>query len=138
MKRFMICLMALTILVSLAACAGTKSQDKLEQEMKEAYMRQFVEEDDYSIENLSIAHYGEYDGCQVVFVNGYFMYLQALSGETVAGYNFRYSSSQKLLAYKDGTYQYLQEAYDDGWLSDEAIGELHAAYKQANSFLYDE
>lgn len=93
----------------------------IQQGMKQAFLRQYVNDDRWTTEDLSIISYGEYDGAHVGFINGIFMYTQALTSETVAGVTFRYNTGQKLLVYFEGELIGLQQAYDRGALTVEAL-----------------
>lgn len=93
----------------------------IQQGMKQAFLRQYVNDDRWTTEDLSIISYGEYNGAYVGFINGIFMYTQALTSETVAGVTFRYNTGQKLLVYFEGELIGLQQAYDRGALTVEAL-----------------
>ena len=101
--------------------------DILEQ-MKLAFLHEFVEDPRYTTADLSITYFGEFDGAHVGFVNGILMYTQALTSETVAGVTFRYPTGQKLLVYFEGELMNLGEAYDRGILTREHLLDLRAAY----------
>lgn len=93
----------------------------IQQGMKQAFLRQYVNDDRWTTEDLSIISYGEYNGAYVGFINGIFMYTQAFTSETVAGVTFRYNTGQKLLVYFEGELIGLQQAYDRGALTVEAL-----------------
>ena len=93
----------------------------IQQGMKQAFLRQYVNDDRWTTEDLSIISYGEYNGAYVGFINGIFMYTQAFTCETVAGVTFRYNTGQKLLVYFEGELIGLQQAYDRGALTVEAL-----------------
>lgn len=99
----------------------------IQQGMKQAFLRQYVNDDRWTTEDLSISSYGEYNGAYVGFINGIFMYTQALTSETVAGVTFRYNTGQKLLVYFEGELIGLQQAYDRGALTVEALETIRDA-----------
>lgn len=98
--------------------------------MKEAFLRQFVTKGDGTKEDLSIIYYGDYDGAHVAFINGIFIYTQAMTSEKVGNLTFHYNTGQKLLLYYEGELMYLTQAYERGILSDDAVAELHRAYEK--------
>lgn len=72
---------------------------------------------------MDIEYFGEYDGCHVAFVNsGLFAYADSVLETDVAGYTFWYPCIRELDVYKYGEYASLSDAYEAGWLSDEAVG----------------
>ncbi len=99
--------------------------------MKLAFLSKYVTDGDWSTKDLSVVYYGEYDGAHVGFINGIFGYTQALCTEMVGQYAFHYNTGQKLQVYYDGQIMGLKEAYDQGILSDEAVGLLYKAYAKA-------
>lgn len=100
----------------------------VQQGMKLAFLTQYVDSDDYTTKDLSVVYYGEYGGAHVGFINGIFMYTQALCSETVGGVTFRYNTGQKLLVYFEGELMRLGEAYDRGILTKEHLIALHSVY----------
>lgn len=98
------------------------------QQMKLAFLEQYVKEGDWSEKDLTVIYYGEYDGAHVGFINGIFHYTQAFTSEKVGKITFQYATGQKLLVYHDGTLMGLSEAYEQGILSDEAVVKLYQAY----------
>lgn len=100
----------------------------IQQGMKLAFLTQYVDSDDYTTKDLSVVYYGEYGGAHVGFINGIFMYTQALTSETVGGVTFRYNTGQKLQVYYEGELMGLGEAYDRGILTQDHLIALHSAY----------
>ena len=96
--------------------------------MKLAFLRLHDTKGEYSVQDLSVTYYGEYNGAHVGFINGILMYTQALTSETVGGVTFRYNSGQKLLVYFEGELMNLGEAYDRGILTRAHLLDLRAAY----------
>ncbi len=83
-------------------------------------------------EDLSVRNYGHYSGSYAVFVDGVFGYTQALRKETVGGLTFRFYTGQPLLIYRDGQIEELPEAYDQAWLTDAELAELHRHFDPNN------
>lgn len=98
--------------------------DVLEQ-MKQAFLKQYVEEGMGTTKDLTVIYYGEYDGAHVGFINGILHYTQAFNSEKIGNFTFQYTTGQKLLVYYDGALMGLRQAYEEGILSDEAVGALY-------------
>ena len=113
----------------------------LESDIIKAYMKHVnynaLDSQYWSEDDVSVDSYGTYSGCTVGYINGPFAYLQAEDGEKVGPYIFRYSDSQKMLAYKDGQIKSMKEAYALGWLDKDAVAQIFEKHKQAHPFLYD-
>lgn len=110
-----------------------------EQAMTSAYLSQYVVGEGYPAEEVAVAirYYGEYEGTHVAFVDcNAFAYIDSEVYETIGGLEFRYSSDQKLLVYRDGSYLELSKAYDAGWLSDSALAQLLEYYKLVKYYMY--
>ncbi|MBE6976054.1 MAG: hypothetical protein E7439_02515 [Ruminococcaceae bacterium] len=135
-------LMVLSIL--LAGCmtfgnAGEsepKSPPAYEQEMKEAYQRQFVTDGSCTEKDLSVDYYGTYEGVYIGFVNGPWEYPAVVERETIGETEFVYASSQRLMACKDGQMLPLKDAYTSGWLTDDGIKDVLAYYKTQKPSLF--
>ena len=66
--------------------------------------------------------YGDFGTCVVILAPGN---LTAVSTIEVAGYAFTYSNSFVLYVYADGALYKIQEAYDNGIITQEQIGMVH-------------
>ena len=82
----------------------------------------------YAVADLSLRYYGEYDGCHVAFVDTPDDVPAVEREDEIAGFTFHYNNYQRLNVYKDGQILTLTDAYAAGWLSDDAIAQLHSAY----------
>lgn len=82
----------------------------------------------YDVADLSLRYYGEYDGCHVAFVDTPDGVPAVEREDEIAGFTFHYNNYQRLNVYKDGQILTLTDAYAVGWLSDDAIAQLHSAY----------
>lgn len=66
--------------------------------------------------------YGDFGTCVVILAPGN---LTAVSTIEVAGYAFTYTSSFVLYVYADGKFYQIQEAYNNGIVTQEQIGMVH-------------
>ena len=79
-------------------------------------------------------HYGTYNGYVVVFQ----MTAMAIVCEEMIGtYDFCFGSSFLLLAYKDGKFLDLKEAYAQNLFTDAQIAEIHTYHKATFPVYYD-
>ena len=113
---------------------GAPRSDTLDviDQMKLAFLRQYVSDGRYTTADLSVTDYGEYGGAQVGFVNGILAYTMALTQERVGDVVFQYRSGQTLLVYFEGELMRLGEAYDRGILTREDLLALRDAYAPKN------
>lgn len=76
------------------------------------------------------SYYGTFNGCSIMFVdsvcNGGF--LTWCESEIIAGYEFWYSSSQKLDVHRNGEFATLKQAYQKGWLTKKDIRDIYYYY----------
>ena len=134
MKKLLCIAFACALLLCLLACQSGNSED----DMKKAYIEQFGHNSDISPDDLEIDSYGTYNGCTVAYINGPFMYMTVLGGETVGEYVFKYPDSQRLKAYKNGEYKSMRDAYEAGWLNDHAVEQVLQKHKKAMAGLYQD
>lgn len=140
MKKLFALLLILALMLCAVGCQTTEnsgSNTNLESDIKKAFIEQRTAAKDLTEDDLSIDSYGTYNGCTVGYINGPFFYTQALSGEKVGPYIFQYSDSQKMLAYKDGQIKTMTEAYNLGWLDNDAVKQILEKHKQEYTYLYD-
>lgn len=133
MKKICLFVLAVMILMLILPAGVLAAQmpeidPKVEQAFKEAYM---AVDDDYAPEELSLRYYGQYDGCHVAFVDGPFDFPSVEWSEVVAGYEFSYSSGQRLWVLRDKEIESLTGAYEAGWLSEDAVDQLYSDYSSA-------
>lgn len=134
MKKLLTITMVVLLVLSFMGC---QSSDNPEMQMKKAYIKQ-LDVSGVKAEELSIESYGAYNGCTVAFMHGPFGYPAVLTSEEVGPYVFRYSNTNTLVVFKDGKCKSLPEAYDAGWLDDDAVQQLLAKHKQNMPHLYAE
>jgi len=83
-------------------------------------------------------YYGTYDGCVVVRMTDRFTgHLAVITYEDIDGVRLVYSSSNKAIAWKDGHFYGLQDAYSQGLLQKGDIEEVAGRQKAAYPFLYE-
>jgi len=59
-------------------------------------------------------YFGTYNGCEAVYIGSYLEHTDEIREIEIAGYNFRFPSSQLLYIHKDATFIEIKEAYDTG------------------------
>lgn len=108
--------------------------------IKRAFLAQYVKDEAYTAEELSVEYIGRFDGYCAVYVHGVLNYTQAESIELVDGVTFRYATGQHLLIYSesDGGLYGLQEALDRRVLDASGLQKVYAAHREAEPFLYEE
>jgi hypothetical protein len=138
MKRLFAILMILSMMLCAVGCEGSGDS---EHAIKKAYIEQLIPEhlrDNYTPDDIPIWSYGTYNGCTVGYFGSKSGGAMMIIGEKVGNYNFTYPSSTKMLAYKGGVFKSLPEAYDLGWLDDDAVKQIHEKHKQEYYYVYDE
>ena len=79
----------------------------------------------YKLEDVRVIKYfGTYNGVDIVFMDAHQVYTQALRKVEVAGYKFVFGSSQLLYAHIGQDFIRFGEAYEQGHLTKEDIGEI--------------
>ncbi len=91
-------------------------------------------EEQYGHECPGMFYYGKYGECYVVMFNE--VGGDALTSETVGGYEFRYTSTVTLSVFS-GSIKSLKEAYAAGWFAEEELTALYEHYRALNSRLYE-
>ena len=136
MKRALAIILLVVIILSCAACDSEKPQvtdgitEELEWGIKMAYLDAFENNNDMKPRDLSLRHYGCYDGAYVFFVDGPYGYMTMMRTEEIGGRSFLFPSNQELYVFKDGQIDVLPNAYTAGWLSDEALADLHKSFSE--------
>ena len=69
-------------------------------------------------------YFGNYNGCEVVFMGGHFLYTQAMRYVEIAGYTVVYPSGQEVCVYNESKFYTLKGAYDINLLSKEDVYEI--------------
>ena len=137
MKKLFAVLLILALMLCAVGCEGFGDPEyaikKAYFELKPEHMRE-----NYTPGDIQIWSYGTYNGCTV----GYFGEKrgggQAITEEKVGNYVFIYPDTTRMLAYKDGQIKLMPEAYDLGWLDDDAVKQIYEKHRQEYSALYDE
>lgn len=123
-----ISLVILLLMIVFAVGVNAAEVPQIDPDVDLAFREAYAEGRDYGPEELTLEYFGEYDGCHVAFVNGPFGHPSDEDTEWIAGYEFAYSSGQRLRVYRDGSILSLKGAYNERWLSDESIGRLWNCY----------
>ncbi len=84
-------------------------------------------------ETRSLRCVAVYDDVYVLYIDGAY-FADAVTYKWVNGYVFCYSSSQTLTVYCDGAFYQMQEAFDEGLLTDAQIAELQKLYTRIPKF----
>ena len=93
--------------------------------------------EDYTIEGVKIKHYfGTYNGCVVMFINGYQGFGQALRAGGTADISFKYSSAQGFEIWKNGDFYDLDSAYEKGILTKPDIEAINKIHREKYKYLY--
>lgn len=126
MQKIVAILLVFIMAISCVACDSEgRGTPEVEEAIKQTFLDTFETDDSIKTKDLSLKHYGCYDGAYVVFVDGPYMYMDVMRTERIGGMTFTFGSSQKLYVYKDGEMKTLLKAYYAGWLSDEALTKIH-------------
>ena len=80
-------------------------------------------------------YYATYGDIVVFFVMGQ---APSMTTKTIAGHDFIYGSSFSIWVYHDGDFTYLEDAYEDGYITKSQIKELAEYHKSLNELHYDE
>ena len=140
MKKLLAILLILALMLCAVGCqtSGNPGSDmNLESEIKEAVRSLKPSLEELPDDAISIDSYGTYNGCTVCFIDGPFGYGMGFMEEIIGPYTFQYSSTRMLLTYKDGQIKNMPEAYDLGWLDDDAVKQIHEKHKQECPGLYE-
>ena len=124
------------LLLVLIAFLWTQNEKKSENKMEDAFISQFCSASEKSQEDLTIVTYGAYNGCTVLDIIIHLDNQVWPDSEKVGAYNFHYSRDNGLMAYKDGVYKSLQEAYSEGWLDNEDVEKVLEMHKRVYWDLY--
>ena len=122
-------LFSIILILGLLLCSvGCQSSNDPVYAMRRAYLEQFYsdhEKFNVTEDMVKIWVYGTCDGCTVGYFGSNNGGLFVIDGEKVGSFYFRYPSSTKMLAYKDGVFKSMSEAYELGWLDDEAVANIY-------------
>ena len=125
----------LVLLLLLTACQSANGHER---KMLEDFRNQYYKNSKITVDQLSFLSYGTYDGCFVGYIFGPFGTTAAHSYERVGTFTFRYPSGQHMQAYKNGTWMSMADAYDNGWLDDDAVEQILQKHKQKYAYMYSE
>lgn len=100
-----------------------KHEIQLNEDLQNEIIQKYLEKyhsgkDNIDVEELSVRCLGDFEKCQVVFIDGPFLYLTWETYDSVGNVIFRYSTSHQLKAYKDGEFYSLSQAYLNGYITE--------------------
>lgn len=125
MKKFLALLLLVVVMLFCVACNSEgRVTPEVEEAIKQTYINTIENSKYLKVEELSLEHYGCYDGAYV-FDAGRSMDFGWSQPQWIGGMTFNFGSGQVLHVYKDGEIKVLREAYSDGWLSNESLADLH-------------
>lgn len=112
---------------------------ELANEIKLAYAKKYREDPTpitlKELDSIGIRHYhGSFNGYHIVMMEGYFGFDQVLTTDIVGSVRIDYSDTNKLLAYKNGEFFSLQEAYDNFFLTTADLKKISKLHKTSNAF----
>ena len=140
MKKILAILMILSIMLCTVGCQTSEnpgSDVNLESEIIKTVKSLYPSLEYFPEDGITIDSFGTYNGCTVCYINGVFGYAQAFMDEKVGAYTFQYSTGQTLLAHKDGQLKNMPEAYELGWLDDDAVKQIYEKHRQKCPVNYD-
>ena len=137
MKKWIFIIVPILLFI-LCVVFGTLNSVNTENKLTDAFIAQFCSDSETLPENLEVKSYGTYDGCTVadISVSRYVHGFNWSENEKVGAYNFNYSSVHTLLAYKDGVFISLSEAYKNGWIDNKDVEKVLKVHKQEYAGLY--
>lgn len=134
-KAFLIIALLALVLSLFAGCQAPRDpnvlyddppSNMLKIEISTAYTEKYGSEFDWDCAKPDI---GTINGCTVIVVRGWSADMP-MYRLIIADHEFWYSGPLSLFAYRNGEICHLQEAYENGWLTKEQIGLLHAKYEK--------
>ena len=120
MKKCIIFILLCSILLLLPACTASNALyavddvDALKEEVNAARIART------GSPTFDLLYFGSCNGYHIVEFQDD-VYMPAVTTKRVAGYNFTRNNSFQLMAYKDGVFIKLEDAYQLGLISEEAI-----------------
>ena len=135
MKKIFTCIAIVSVILFLFTGCQTPRDpnvlydDALSEELKEEISEVFLQRMNYGFSWNAVEPYlGTINGCVILIERGRSIDCE-LWAETIAGYTFEWGHESALYAYRNGEICYLREAYDNGWLTKEHIGKIHAQHE---------
>ncbi len=132
MKKFYFVFFVILSALCICSCSPKKlsplndeAQTKIKSDYAELYNKSGdgkITADDVVIEN----YFGTYDNAVALRITskheGYFF---VMVYKTIAGMDFEFNSTQPLYIYKDGNFTPIDEAYDNGIISEKDVKNIH-------------
>ena len=136
MKKAVFILVSAVMLISLLSCQNTVVSDTsipdnvkipdnmdpaLAMKIREDYWRWLCENNPnmgYRLEAFWVEfYYGNYSGCEIIYMHEPFEQIDGFWAEEIAGYTFWWLGGQPVYVYKDSNFYSIAEAYDKGLLT---------------------
>ena len=134
MKRIIAFILLLSMALLLLACAPTgqviTDVEAFEKQVTADWIQQTGQEKDFTLGTFH--YYGTAKGYHIIFFTGQVV-MPMMSEKTIADSTFSYNCIFRLYAYRNNRFIDLEEAYEKGLISKEAIAkaaELHQAEKE--------
>ena len=134
-KKFFCIILALLSLAVLCGCqpevSGTSIPltEEKKQEINDAWKAKTGHD-----MPTSILYYGTYGDCVVFFQAGQ---TQAVKEEVIAGQEFIFDRGFALWVYRSGEFMYLEQAYEDDYITKTQIKDILEHHKSLNEKWYD-
>ena len=108
-------------------------------EIKLAYIKTYYTIEDpiklITLDDAIISYYhGYYNGYHIVMMEGYHSINKGIWIETIGGISIIYNDSNRLLAYKDGSFISLEEAYENKSLSKDDLQKISNLHNNSNKY----
>jgi hypothetical protein len=115
------------------AMAGYENDDygsldpAIESQIKQDYLVRRGNQSGFTVEGVSLGYVGTYNGYAVVVLE---LYTGAMCtamplNVSIAGFNFAFSCNYCYLVWKDGQFYEWELAYDQGFLAQDDVGNIH-------------
>lgn len=98
--------------------------DKLKKEISATFLKEYGSEFNWDEIKPCL---GTINECTILIIRASSIFFETYKN-TIEGFDFDYAGKINLYAYRDGKVCKLQEAYENGWLTKEHIGQIHAKY----------
>ena len=98
---------------------------KLRQDFWQFFDPGYPRNEYWKLEDIWVQYYfGNYSGCEAVYMDSAWQDNAALRGVEIAGYTIVFPSSQEVYAYYDGKFYTLKEAYDQKLITTRNVYEI--------------
>lgn len=116
---------------------GITLDEAKQTEIKTAFYNTYKDKHpDLVFEKLSLRCYGAFDGVYVIFEDGVWGCIAAVTSEVIAGVKFIYADGLHMTVYCDNAFYTISEAYEKNILSYENLLATQENYKACAAYLY--